>query len=193
MLRAIVLLWASTCVYAGCVVWQQLPVKLFNDAEVRADMLAVARDEAAWLLRAVCVEVRWILCPVVSMASMTVCAAPANSSELHLLSGPLTSDIAADAMGLAMPGAGARGRAAVFLSRVRGTVEAEPGIVGLPRLLGHVIAHEIGHLLLRSSTHSSEGLMRAGFGRPDLKKAAQRRLTFTPEQADLIVKSMPAK
>ena len=48
------------------------------------------------------------------------------------------------------------------------------------------MAHEIGHLLLHSTSHSSGGLMRAEFRPADLKKAGQRQLKFTPEQAEAI-------
>lgn len=43
-------------------------------------------------------------------------------------------------------------------------------------VLGHVIAHELGHLLLQRSTHSAAGLMRATL---DLRLAQQGRLLFT--------------
>lgn len=48
------------------------------------------------------------------------------------------------------------------------------------------MAHEIGRLLLHSTAHSREGVMRAEFRRADLKKAAQRQLKFTPEQGEAI-------
>jgi hypothetical protein len=75
----------------------------------------------------------------------------------------------------------------VFMSRVQRTAAANPGIIDIPGLLGHVIAHEIGHLLLKSSAHAPEGLMRADFLRADLKKAAQRQLLFSPEQAESLL------
>ena len=46
--------------------------------------------------------------------------------------------------------------------------------------LGHVIAHEIGHLLLPTRAHSPSGIMKAGL---DGERAAQGALFFTREQA----------
>ena len=50
-------------------------------------------------------------------------------------------------------------------------------------ILGIAIAHEIGHLLLRSSEHSSQGIMRRNWPSTDLQSAAQARLRFTAEQS----------
>jgi len=47
-------------------------------------------------------------------------------------------------------------------------------------LLGAVIAHELGHLLLPSGSHSTRGLMRAGWNRSDTLTADGLR--FTAEQ-----------
>lgn len=48
-------------------------------------------------------------------------------------------------------------------------------------VLGHVIAHEVGHLLLRQG-HTARGLMREEWFKQDLELARTGRLGFTPEQ-----------
>jgi hypothetical protein len=55
---------------------------------------------------------------------------------------------------------------------------ATPGLV-----LGHVIAHELGHLLLQRASHSAAGLMQATL---DLQLAQQGRLLFTPAEGQAI-------
>jgi hypothetical protein len=50
-------------------------------------------------------------------------------------------------------------------------------------VLGHVIAHELGHLLLQRATHSAAGLMRATL---DLQLARQGRLLFTAPEGQAI-------
>src|SRR5262249_55447536 len=50
-------------------------------------------------------------------------------------------------------------------------------------ILGIAMAHEIGHLLLQSREHSSEGIMRRYWSSTDLQSAAQSGLHFTAEQA----------
>ena len=50
-------------------------------------------------------------------------------------------------------------------------------------ILGIAIAHETGHLLLRSRDHSSQGIMQQNWPSTDLQSAAQSRLHFTAEQS----------
>ena len=57
------------------------------------------------------------------------------------------------------------------------------GSVTVGLVLGHVIAHELGHLLLQRATHSAAGLMRATL---DLRLAQQGRLLFTAPEAQAI-------
>jgi hypothetical protein len=47
--------------------------------------------------------------------------------------------------------------------------------------LGLTIAHEMGHLLLQSDTHSVSGLMKARWLRGDLAAAERGALTFSPQ------------
>jgi hypothetical protein len=159
---------------------------LFNDAAVRNDVLHRAKEEAAWLLKSACVDPIWIPCLVVSVSNLTPCPAPVHAIELHILSSPPTNDFREDTMGIAMPHLGSGDHAGVFLSRVRETAARNVGIIEVSDLLGYVMAHEIGHLLLHSTSHSSGGLMRAEFRPVDLKKAGQRQLKFTPEEAEAI-------
>ena len=184
---ALVFLFAlRTAQGAACTALDRLPIKLFNDAAVRNEVLHTAKVEASWLLRSICVEVVWIPCPVVNVSNQTPCEAPVGAMELHILSSPATNDFSEDTLGIAMPHVLFGDHAGVFLSRVRQTVARNVGIIDVSGLLGCVMAHEIGHLLLHSNLHSIEGLMRGEFRPKDLKKAAQRQLKFTPEQGEAI-------
>jgi hypothetical protein len=49
------------------------------------------------------------------------------------------------------------------------------------RLLGHVLAHEVGHLL--GENHSPKGIMRGTWGRDDLKLMGFSILEFSTDQA----------
>jgi hypothetical protein len=50
--------------------------------------------------------------------------------------------------------------------------------------LGSVMAHELGHLLLGSNSHSGMGIMRARWQNEDLRRLSRGSLVFTNEQAD---------
>ena len=51
-------------------------------------------------------------------------------------------------------------------------------------ILGCVIAHEIGHLLLGRNSHSANGIMKSPWSPEDFQLARKRSLRFTPEQAE---------
>ncbi|MCW5977237.1 MAG: hypothetical protein KIT09_04130 [Bryobacteraceae bacterium] len=51
-------------------------------------------------------------------------------------------------------------------------------------ILGHVIAHELGHLLLGAEAHSLRGMMRCRWFADELTAAVQGRLLFRPEEAE---------
>ncbi len=50
-------------------------------------------------------------------------------------------------------------------------------------ILGHAMAHELGHLLLGTNSHSRDGLMAARWNRDDLARAARGDLLFGPEES----------
>ena len=54
------------------------------------------------------------------------------------------------------------------------------------QILGFAIAHEIGHLLLGSNSHSRLGLMRGKWNKEDMQSGARGLLFFQPEQAEVI-------
>lgn len=175
-----------------CPMSEQLPIKLFNDAGASNFVFQQATTEAAWLLQSVCLEILWIHCPVINTENVAECPAPAGSVELHILATTKNPDLTTNSLGIAFPNQKNR-RAGVFLLRVREIVAVNGAIISEGSLLGHVIAHEIGHLLLRSSAHSSEGLMRAEFRKEDLLKAKQRQLTFTKAQREAIQRNVVAR
>lgn len=77
----------------------------------------------------------------------------------------------------------------VFYDRVQKTVE--PGTA--PYLLGHVLAHEITHILQGVNRHSASGVMKAHWEGDDFLKMKWRPLSFTEEDVTLIHLSLDAR
>jgi hypothetical protein len=69
----------------------------------------------------------------------------------------------------------------VFYSDVREVAEAED--VAEFRLLGHVLAHEIGHLLLGPKSHSATGIMQAEWSGQAMGTIARGFLFFNDQQS----------
>ena len=81
--------------------------------------------------------------------------------------------------------------ASIFHHRVRKLAESS----GTPAevVLGHMLAHEAGHLLLGISSHSSKGIMHVPWQAGDLQRAKVGGLKFTREQAERMRKQVVAR
>jgi hypothetical protein len=69
----------------------------------------------------------------------------------------------------------------VFWKRAQG-LHANSNL-DLGGILGSVIAHEIGHLLLGSNAHAISGIMRAHWESSELHRIAMGTLMFLPEES----------
>ena len=87
-------------------------------------------------------------------------------------------------MGLA-PGSGAD-RQSVYVFYDRVDVLARKHVADAAQILGHAIAHEIGHILLNDQRHSPAGIMRGEWNLRDLQNTRYGYLDFTPRQARAI-------
>lgn len=85
------------------------------------------------------------------------------------------------ALGYSMPYADST--IVIFYDRVAGPGPHEPRMFG--RLLGHVLAHEIGHVLERMDRHSKTGIMKAHWKGGDFMDIAASGLKF--EKMDVIL------
>jgi hypothetical protein len=86
-------------------------------------------------------------------------------------------------LGLAiLPGAGKKGDLAyIFYHRVEELAATEDASAA--QILGHAMAHEIGHLLLNSNRHSDVGIMQAEWRSEQMESLCSGRLLFTDIQA----------
>jgi hypothetical protein len=72
----------------------------------------------------------------------------------------------------------------VLYDRILAATERAPQI--RDALLAHVLAHEIGHLLMKTNGHSPSGLMKARWSADDCTRMAHRPFTFLPADAVMI-------
>lgn len=54
--------------------------------------------------------------------------------------------------------------------------------ISLAPILGDVLAHELGHLLLGSNAHSRDGIMQPHWTKEQLQQVAMGRMRFSKEQ-----------
>jgi len=72
----------------------------------------------------------------------------------------------------------------VFMNRV--TEEAAVGEFSVGQMLGHAIAHEIGHCLLGNNSHSPRGIMAGRWSAQDLCSISKGNLLFTHQEVTRI-------
>ena len=69
--------------------------------------------------------------------------------------------------------------------------QLEKSLMGpLPEILGHIMAHEIGHLLLPGYAHSVTGIMRAHWRQVEWTLICQGKLNFLREEARFLRTSL---
>jgi hypothetical protein len=161
---------------------QELVVHVYDYVRVPADVLQHAKTEAARVYHTIGVSVTWV-----DERTEFDAADPRPNVAVAIISEPATgrATVTSDAMGSAPGTVETRGHLAyIFYDRITFASKAEPYFLG--RLLGLVIAHETGHLLLPYGSHSESGIMRGSWNMRRLPFTADSQLTFTDEQAELI-------
>ena len=169
-----------------------ITVRIYDYAQVQRRTLHDSEFSAANILRKAGIETTWIQCPI-DAAGVDVplnCQQTMGPAVIVLRILPRFASgrglCRAGALGFSVVPAGNESGtyAGIFFDRVE-TV-AKVGAVSPAEILGHVTAHEIGHLLLRSNQHSMVGIMRAQWNEEDLRHASQGCLVFTAQQSRLI-------
>jgi len=176
-------------------------VHVNNYAGVDSKTLAEAEKVAAAIFRSAGVEAHWVTDLGTSGEKIEEILDPKSVGLSHLrlsiLSPKMASHLSVpnSAMGLA-PGRGTdRSTIYVFYGRVEALAQDPANLAaGGPQfrhvtsglILGHVMTHEIGHVLLNLDMHSATGIMRGNWNMNDLLGAVRGQLVFTTQQAEVI-------
>ena len=164
---------------------QPVNVSVFSDVPIPEQVLELAEQGASQIFSSAGVVVVWINC--VHGPGTTpdqVCSRPYGPRDLVLrITSHVSSATSDAAFGVAWLDADGSGRYAdVFWTRaqeLRTNSDADLG-----RILGSVMAHEVGHLLLGANSHSMTGLMQARWRGGELHRVAMGSLLFSPEQGE---------
>jgi hypothetical protein len=165
-----------------------ITMRVYNYAQVEAREWIGAKTEATRVLMSAGIAALWFDCPVTGEPpSDHVCRKTLEPTDLVLRILPQSMaermGRGADSFGFAVQSTdGTRSYvASVFYHRVE--IAAREFGVSRAVILGHVLAHEVGHLLLGTDSHSPNGIMRALWTEKELLNASAARLVFLPQQA----------
>lgn len=179
-----VLLMTSTRTPASAVVDDSLLVRIYDNAGVLVGELSSALRTTHDILRRADLAVDWVQCRARRDGPVpAVCDQPLSAGDVvvRLIEGSDKESGERRALGYSLfDSNGLSGFATVYVDRVDWLARRAQ----YPRapLLGRAIAHEIGHLLLRSNEHTDAGLMREVWTAEQVVRNRREDWTFSPDQ-----------
>jgi hypothetical protein len=184
---ALTLLWTA-CLNA-CLLHAKTPqlapsftVKVYDFAGVPGGTLAQAKRTAASIFHEAGVQLLWIDCLVSDqkISQLQVCTSIENASTATVKLLPRVmaerSGIPRTKFGAALP----HNRVFILFDRIH-EITRDTGF-SRARVLGHVMAHELGHVLLPGEVHSPHGIMSESLVSRDCERPGIMLLMFTKAQ-----------
>jgi hypothetical protein len=157
-----------------------ITVLVFNFRQAPAETLVKAEKEAGRILEQAGVPVTWRDCPT---GNEPCRKGPDRVFFLAMMAGPIQNKFADTISGYAvLPDH----LAAVYYDYLPRLPDGKSNKNDTALVLGCVIAHELGHLLLGAHGHSVAGIMQAQWGIEQTQRALMSQLSFLPEEARLM-------
>ncbi len=167
---------------------ETITIRIYDYANVEDAVLAAAQREAGGILARAGLATRWERCDPERTAGRNDASCSRRAGEaliqLRIHSRRMTKKIARNGIEFGYALASPEGYgviAGVYFDRTN-DLARQLG-ESLPLMLGHTMAHEIGHLLLGSNSHAKTGIMRPTWGERELHLAHVGAFGFTPAQA----------
>jgi hypothetical protein len=165
----------------------QITVVVNDNAAVSGAVLHQAETVASRIFGAAGIQVAWVNCS--GGVAEEACRVTAGSGQFVLHIVPTGKTSTDSVFGMAFLGQDGSGKYCdVFFDRI---AEAHRSFgTDKSQLLGTVVAHEIGHLLLGSHAHSQIGIMAPVWAEENLRNISMGLLLFTREQSSLMKASL---
>jgi len=168
-----------------------ITVAIHDQAGVSPETLREAERVATGIFEQAGVELQWLDCTARTGRGPVEqrCRQAAYPKLLHLTVLSKSRGLSASTIGLSfLSSAGEGSYADIFFEPATQVPGAENRDLGL--LLGHAAAHELGHLLLGSNSHSVQGLMRARWENSELLQIRGKKLLFSESEAQRMQKTI---
>lgn len=172
--------------------YSQLVVSVYDSVGIPRTALAEAEREAERIFKPAGVNVLWMNCRTAATSqedspALTPpdCGLVKWPDHLALRIVPRSNRFTNEVFGVAFLSAEGVGcYSDVFYDHAT-DLHAESN-VSVANILGNVIAHELGHLLLGSNSHALSGIMKGRWEGEELNRVAKGGLSFNAEQAEHI-------
>lgn len=188
---ALILMVACGC-FAGRAAGAELPefkpaltIQVYNYRHVPTRLLVLAEREAGEVLEKAGLQVTWQDCPAPTSAiSIESCGNDDRSDRVTLVvvAGPKQNLMLDTISGVALPPS----LVGVFYDYLPHLPKFNDSPENNAVVMGCVMAHEIGHLLLGSRGHSISGIMQGAWGVEQLSRALMGQLVFLKEESEMM-------
>jgi len=163
-----------------------ITVQVYNYSQASPAILSKAEREASRILGAAGLQLVWLKCPVEPSAagSQGPCQKTPEATDLRLrvLAAPIKNKFQDTVFGFTVHPV----LASVYYDYVARRAKSDDAEFEAPIILGCVIAHELGHLLLGTNSHSGKGIMQRRWESNQFRQLMTGSLIFTTAQAQLM-------
>jgi len=160
----------------------QVTVFVTDRAGATPRLVAAAEQNAARVFQQAGVDVAWVNCGSPEVPTDVQCGQEVAPGDLVVRIIARARTLPSGVFGVSFLDNRAGVYADVFFNPIQQVREVNKEI-SLPAILGDVIAHELGHLLLGSNAHSPDGIMQPHWNAEQLHRVALGQMRFTKEQA----------
>lgn len=163
-----------------------LMVQVYNYSQASPAVLTRAEREAGRILGEAGLRAVWLECPVGPSSVMPKgpCDKELDATDVRLrvLAAPTQHEYEDSVFGFTIHPA----LASVYYEYAMRRAKPDHAESEITIVLGGVIAHELGHLLLGTNGHSSTGIMQPRWEPNQVQQLMMGSLLFTPEQSKLM-------
>jgi hypothetical protein len=176
----------------------RITLRMYNYGVSRG-LLLRAEGEASIILNQAGLEAVWVDCPLVEADLDDYPACPQTLGRTDFSLRVITAkdaDLVSshhEALGQALECAAGEVGCSAYVFYRDVLALARQGDAAEYQLLGHALAHEIGHLLLGPNSHSAAGIMRGKWNERDLQAIARAYLFFTDAQSEQLREDVAAR
>jgi hypothetical protein len=168
----------------------KIKIRFYDYAQLPKATLGRAQRQVVWILRKAGLESTWHQCaaPAAERESDSECEKRWTPTDLvlRILPRKMARGLSTERDVYGWAASSNNGDFAfladVFYHRIEELAKRRGAPCSL--LLGHFLAHEIGHLLLGPDSHSRSGIMHVPLDETQLKRALLGALLFTPSEAE---------